>query len=70
MNSISYQLRSSLVKDEIGNLLADSHSIWNRQKNYFCQLIGRVIKLTVAIIEKYHCYQLHTKLYPVFFCRV
>jgi len=28
------------VKDENGNLLADSHSILNRWKNYFCQLLN------------------------------
>jgi hypothetical protein len=27
----------------------------------------RVIKLTVVIIEGYHCYQLHTKCYPITF---
>jgi hypothetical protein len=30
--------------------------------------IRRVIKRTVVIIEEYHCYQLHTKSYPAFFC--
>jgi hypothetical protein len=34
-----YQPRSNLVKDENGNLLADSHSILNRTKNYFSQLL-------------------------------
>jgi hypothetical protein len=29
-----------LVKVENGNLLADSHSILKRQKNYFCQLLN------------------------------
>jgi hypothetical protein len=27
-----------MVKEENGDLLADSHSILNRWKNYFCQL--------------------------------
>jgi hypothetical protein len=27
---------------------------------------NRVIKLTIVIIEAYHCCQLHTKLYPTF----
>jgi hypothetical protein len=27
----------------------------------------RVIKLTAVIIEAYHCYQLHTKFYPISF---
>jgi hypothetical protein len=24
------------------------------------------VKLTVVIIEAYHCYELHTKVYPIF----
>jgi hypothetical protein len=28
------------VKDENGDLLADSHNILNRWKNYFCQLMN------------------------------
>jgi hypothetical protein len=35
-----YQLRNNLVKDENGDLLADSHSILNRWKNYFSQLLN------------------------------
>jgi hypothetical protein len=35
-----YQPRKSLVKDENGKLLADSHNILNRWKNYFCQLLN------------------------------
>jgi hypothetical protein len=31
--------RSNLVKDENGDLLADSHNILNRWKNYFSQLL-------------------------------
>jgi hypothetical protein len=34
-----YQPRSNLVKDENGDLLADSHNIFNRWKNYFSQLL-------------------------------
>jgi hypothetical protein len=34
------QPRSSLVKDENGDLLADSHNILNRWKNYFSQLLN------------------------------
>jgi hypothetical protein len=30
-----YQLRNNLVKDENGDLLADSNNILNRWKNYF-----------------------------------
>jgi hypothetical protein len=32
----------------------------------FYQFTRRMIKLTVVIIEGYHCYQLHTKLFPIF----
>jgi hypothetical protein len=28
------------VKDENGNMLADSHNILNRRKNYFSQLLN------------------------------
>jgi hypothetical protein len=34
-----YQLRNNLMKDENGDLLADSHNILNRWKNYFSQLL-------------------------------
>jgi hypothetical protein len=29
-----------MVKEENGDLLANSHSILNRRKNYFCQLLN------------------------------
>jgi hypothetical protein len=35
-----YQLRNNLVKDENGDLLADSHNILNRWKKYFSQLLN------------------------------
>jgi hypothetical protein len=35
-----YQPRTNMVKAENGDLLADSHSILNRWKNYFCQLVN------------------------------
>jgi hypothetical protein len=35
-----YQHRSSLVEDENGDLLAGSHKILNRWKNYFSQLLN------------------------------
>jgi hypothetical protein len=35
-----YQPRTNLVKDENGDLLADSHNILNTWKNYFCQLLN------------------------------
>jgi hypothetical protein len=36
----SYQARNNLVKGENGDLLADSHNILNRWKNYFSQLLN------------------------------
>jgi hypothetical protein len=35
-----YQPRTKLVKDENDDLLADSHSILNRRKSYFCELLN------------------------------
>jgi hypothetical protein len=35
-----YQPRNNLVKDKNGDLLADSHNILNRWKNYFSQLLN------------------------------
>jgi hypothetical protein len=35
-----YQPRTSLVKHERGDLVADPHKILNRWKNYFCQLLN------------------------------
>jgi hypothetical protein len=35
-----YQPRNNLVKDENGDLLADSHNILNRWKNYYSQLFN------------------------------
>jgi hypothetical protein len=35
-----YQPRSNLVKDEKGDLLADTHKIVNRWMNFFCQLLN------------------------------
>jgi hypothetical protein len=37
---VGYQPRTNLVKHENGDLLADSHNILNRLKNYFCQLLN------------------------------
>jgi hypothetical protein len=34
-----YQPKINLKKDENGDLLADSHNILNRGKNYFSQLL-------------------------------
>jgi hypothetical protein len=35
-----YQPRTNMVKEPNGDLLADSHSILDRWKNYFCQLLN------------------------------
>ena len=35
-----YQPRTTVVKDEKGGLVADSHSIMARWKNYFSQLLN------------------------------
>jgi chemotaxis methyl-accepting protein methylase len=34
-----YQQRNNLVKDVTGDLIVDSHNIFNRWKNYFSQLL-------------------------------
>jgi hypothetical protein len=35
-----YQPRTNLVKDENGDLLADSHNVFSRWKTYFSQLLN------------------------------
>jgi hypothetical protein len=35
-----YLHRTDLLKDENRDLLAESHNILNRRKNYFCQLLN------------------------------
>jgi hypothetical protein len=35
-----YQLRCNLINDENGHLLADFHSIFDKQKNYYFQLLN------------------------------
>jgi hypothetical protein len=39
------------VKDENGNLLADSHNILNRWKNYFSQLLNDVRQIELHTLE-------------------
>jgi hypothetical protein len=59
------------LRSEIHKLI---NCIWNNEelpeqwKESIIVPIIRVIKRTVVIIEEYHCYQLHTKSYPTFFC--
>jgi hypothetical protein len=48
-----YQPRNNLVKDENGDLLADSHNILNRWKNYFSQLLNVHNVSDVRQIQKY-----------------
>jgi hypothetical protein len=48
-----YQPRNNLMKDENGDLLVDSHSILNRWKNYFSQLLNVHNVSDVRQIEKY-----------------
>jgi hypothetical protein len=50
-------------KEELPELWKESS--WTGWKEYL--FTRRVIKLTVVIIVGCHCYQLHTKFYPVFF---
>jgi hypothetical protein len=56
----SYKSRNNLVKDENGDLLADSHNILNRWKNYFSQLLNmhnvsdvRQIEVHKAVVLKW-----------------
>ena len=35
-----YQPRTTIIKDEIGDLVADSHSIMARWRNYFSQILN------------------------------
>jgi hypothetical protein len=49
-----YQPRTNLVKDENGDLIADSHNILNRWKNYFSQL------LTVRGVKDVRQTEIHT----------
>ncbi|PNF19370.1 hypothetical protein B7P43_G06343, partial [Cryptotermes secundus] len=49
-----YQPSSNLVKDENSDLLADSHSILNRWRNYFSQLlnVNRLMKRISVALRK------------------
>jgi hypothetical protein len=52
------QPRSNLVKDENGDLLADSHYILNRWKNYFSQLLNVYSASDVRQIDIHNAEQL------------
>jgi hypothetical protein len=47
----TYQPNNNLVKDENGDLVADSHNILNRWKNYFSQLLNVHNVSDVKLIE-------------------
>jgi hypothetical protein len=54
-----YQLINNLVKDENGDLLADSHNILSRWKNYFSQILN--VHYVSDVRQKYmrlNCYYL------------
>jgi hypothetical protein len=43
-----YQPRNNLMKDENGDLLADSHNILSRWKNYFSQLLSCIMAVMLG----------------------
>jgi hypothetical protein len=49
-----YELGTNVAKDENGDLVADSHSVLNRWKSYFCHL------LTVHGVNDFREAELHT----------
>jgi len=55
-----YQPRTNLVKDENGDLLADSHSILNRWKNYFCHLLNAHSSNDDEQTEMHHSWAIST----------
>jgi hypothetical protein len=60
-----HQPTSNLVKDENGDLLADSHNILNRWRNYFSQLLNvhrasDVRKIKIHIAEPLVPYEVET----------
>jgi hypothetical protein len=54
MNLRAYQPRSNLVKDENGDLLANSYTILNRWKNLFSQLLNVYRASDVRQTEIHH----------------
>jgi hypothetical protein len=59
------QAVGKILRSEIHDLI---NSTWNNQDLADqCPFTRRAIKLTVLIIVGYHCHQLHTKFYPIFF---
>jgi hypothetical protein len=65
------QARGEILRSRIHKLI---NSIWNKgnclisgRSLLLYQFPRRLIKLSVAIMMGYHCYQLHSKFYPIFF---
>jgi hypothetical protein len=74
----SDQILAELIKQEVKHyslISINSLILFGIRKNFLIsgrslllyQFTRRAIKLTVVIIMGYHCYQLHTKFYPVSF---
>jgi hypothetical protein len=72
----SDQIPAELIQEGgeilLSKILKLINSIWNIKnclisaRSLLLHQLRRVIKLTVEIIVGYHCYQLFTKLYPIF----
>jgi hypothetical protein len=67
-----FQARGNTLRSEIHKLI---NCIWNKEElpeqwkqSIIVPIYKKGDKRTVEIIEEYHCYQLHTKSYPTFFC--
>jgi hypothetical protein len=64
------QARGKILRSEIHTLII---SIWNKKElhqgkdSIIVPIYKKGGKLTLVIMVKNHCYQLHTKLYPIFF---
>ena len=52
-----YQPRTNIVKDEKGNVFADSHSILARWRNYFSQ----ILKVSIHGVNDVRQTEIHTK---------
>jgi hypothetical protein len=51
---MGYQLRTNLVKDENCNLLAESHNILNRWKNYFSLFLSASERTDSWLSQQYN----------------
>jgi hypothetical protein len=60
------QAGGDILRSKIHKLIK---SIWNKEElpDQWKESIIVLTVLTVVIIGGYHCYQLHTKFYPIFF---